>query len=95
MAKTKTKKICTCCLGIIGDSTRVKIIKNLKTGTFNASRIAEFFCLSQPTISHHLKALEKIGMIIPKKVGRETFYSLNKKYPCKKCQIFELPFKVK
>ncbi|MFH1401453.1 MAG: metalloregulator ArsR/SmtB family transcription factor [Parcubacteria group bacterium] len=87
------KKICTCCLRLIGDSTRVKIIRNLKKGSHNASKIAECFCLTQPTISHHLRALEKMGMISSKKIGRKIYYSLNKKYPCKNCQIFKIPFK--
>jgi ArsR family transcriptional regulator, arsenate/arsenite/antimonite-responsive transcriptional repressor len=77
----------------MGEGTRVKIISQLKKGSKNASKIAECFSLTQPTISHHLKALEKMGILYSKKTGRETFYSLNKKYPCKKCGIFELPFR--
>jgi DNA-binding transcriptional ArsR family regulator len=87
------KKICPSCLGLMGDGTRVKIITKLKKEPFNVKKIAECFCLKQPTITHHLKALEKMGILISKKIGRETFYSLNKKYPCKKCGIFDLPFK--
>jgi ArsR family transcriptional regulator, arsenate/arsenite/antimonite-responsive transcriptional repressor len=87
------KKLCPSCLGMIGDNTRVKIICNLKKGSHNATKIAECFCLTQPTISHHLRALEKMGMIFAKKNGRETYYSLNEKYPCKNCQIFAIPFK--
>ena len=88
------KKLCPSCLGLIGDNTRVKIIRNLKKGSHNVSKIAECFCLTQPTISHHLRALERMGMIFSKKIGRETYYSLNKKYPCKNCQIFKIPFKL-
>jgi ArsR family transcriptional regulator, arsenate/arsenite/antimonite-responsive transcriptional repressor len=77
----------------MGEGTRVKIISQLKKESKNASKIAECFSLTQPTISHHLKALEKMGILCSKKIGREKFYSLNKKYPCKKCGIFELPFK--
>lgn len=88
-----SKKVCPSCLGLIGEDTRVKIINKLKKEPLNVSKIAEFFCLTQPTITHHLKCLEKIGILRSKKIGREIFYSLNKKYPCKKCGIFELPFK--
>jgi ArsR family transcriptional regulator, arsenate/arsenite/antimonite-responsive transcriptional repressor len=77
----------------MGDGTRVRIISQLKKEPKNVSKIAECFSLTQPTISHHLKTLEKMGILCSKKVGRENFYSLNKKYPCKKCQIFEIPFK--
>jgi DNA-binding transcriptional ArsR family regulator len=86
-------KHCPSCLGVVGEGTRVKIICKLKKGSLNVSKIAECFCLTQPTITHHLKALEKMGVLKKKKTGREIIYSLNMKYPCKKCKIFEIPFK--
>ena len=85
--------MCPECLGLIGDGTRVKIISELKKKPLNVSKIADGFKLTQPTITHHLRALEKMGMITGKKSGREIFYSINKKYPCKSCGIFNLPFK--
>ncbi|MFH1036543.1 MAG: metalloregulator ArsR/SmtB family transcription factor [Patescibacteria group bacterium] len=91
--KCTTKKICPSCLSIVGENTRVKIIQKLMKKPYNVSDIAACFSLTQPTISHHLKSLEEIGMVFNKKVGREIYYSLNKKYPCKNCQIFKLPFK--
>jgi DNA-binding transcriptional ArsR family regulator len=91
----KAKKICPSCLGLVGEGTRTKIISQLKKKSWNVSEIAECFCLTQPTITHHLRMLEKMGMIVSKKKGREIYYSLNKKYPCKDCSIFLLPFKVK
>ncbi len=81
-------------MGLIGDATRMKIINQLKKKPQNVKKIAECFDLTQPTITHHLKALEKTGILISKKIGRETYYSLNKKYPCKDCGIFDLPFKI-
>jgi ArsR family transcriptional regulator, arsenate/arsenite/antimonite-responsive transcriptional repressor len=89
----KNDKKCPCCLQIIGEAVRAKIIGQLKKGSKNVSKISDCFCLTQPTITHHLRALEKMGVISGEKRGRETYYSLNKKYPCKKCGIFELPFK--
>jgi ArsR family transcriptional regulator, arsenate/arsenite/antimonite-responsive transcriptional repressor len=81
-----SKKICPNCR-LVGEKTRAKIIAQLKKKPKNASKIAECFSLSQPTISHHLKVLEKTGIILSKKIGRETYYSLNRKYPCSKCGI--------
>lgn len=81
-------------MGLIGENTRVEIIRQLKEKSRNVSAIADSFALTQPTISHHLRVLEKIGMIFSKKTGREIYYSLNKKYPCKNCLIFKLPFRV-
>lgn len=88
------KKICPECLRLIGDGTRVKIIKQLRKKPNNVSKIETSFSLTQPTISYHLKVLEKIGMVFSKKKGREIYYFLNKKYPCKNCLLFKIPFRV-
>ncbi|MDO8601202.1 MAG: metalloregulator ArsR/SmtB family transcription factor [bacterium] len=87
----KTKK-CPQCLKVISEGTRSKIIQQLKIRPNRAGKIESCFCLTQPTISYHLKTLEKTGIIFAKKKGREIYYYLNKKYPCKKCFIFEMPF---
>lgn len=88
------KKICPQCLRLIGEETRAKIIKYLKKKPTKAGKIGANFSLTQPTISHHLRILEKGGMLQSKQKGREIYYFLNKKYPCKKCLLFKLPLKV-
>ena len=88
------KKICPDCLRLVGDGTRVKIIQQLRKKPHNVSKIEANFSLTQPTISYHLRVLEKIGMVFSKKKGREIYYFLNKKYPCKNCLLFKIPFKV-
>lgn len=87
----KDKK-CPGCLSLLGDSTRNKIIGQLKKGPATVSQIAASFSLTQPTISHHLKILKSMGVVQDQKSGRQVCYCLNKKYPCKKCNIFKLPF---
>ena len=87
-----SKKSCPDCLKIISDNTRSKIIQQLKKGPNKAGKIEGYFCLTQPTISYHLKTLEKLGVVFSKKWGREIYYFLNKKYPCKKCLILKMPF---
>jgi len=87
------KKSCPSCLKIIGEGTRSKIIQYLKENPKKVGKIEDCFCLTQPTISYHLKRLEKLGVVSAKKKGREVYYYLNKKYPCKKCFILKIPFK--
>lgn len=87
------KKTCPHCLRIISEGTRSKIINQLKKKPNKAGSIEDYFSLTQPTISYHLKTLENLGIIFGRKKGREIFYYLNKKYPCKKCLIFKIPFK--
>jgi len=92
--KMLKKKTCPDCLKVISDNTRSKIIGQLKRGPNKAGKIEERFSLTQPTISYHLKSLAKLGIIFGKKKGREIYYFLNKKYPCKKCLILKMPFKI-
>lgn len=89
---TKIKK-CPDCLTLLGENTRNKIIQQLRKKPSRVSDIEANFSLTQPTISYHLKALKKLGMVLCKKQGREIYYFLNRKYPCKKCFLFKLPFK--
>ena len=92
-ARSKIKK-CPSCLTLLGENTRTKIIQQLKKRPSKVSDIAANFSLTQPTISYHLKTLKKIGMVLSKKRGRKVYYCLNRKYPCKKCNLFKLPFKI-
>lgn len=83
----KNKRVCPECLKVISEGTRAKIIQQLKKNSKKAGKIEACFSLTQPTISYHLNMLEKLGIVSSKKKGREVYYYLNKKYPCKKCFI--------
>ncbi|MFA4998931.1 MAG: winged helix-turn-helix domain-containing protein [Candidatus Paceibacterota bacterium] len=89
----KKKKTCHNCLQLIGDSTRSKIIKQLKKCPNNVKDIEKCLTLTQPTISYHLNILKKLGILTSKKKGREICYCINEKYPCKSCNILKIPFK--
>ncbi len=90
----KSKKICPVCFDLIGEDTRMKIINFLKKKPANAKEIGRNFSLTQPTISHHLKSLVETGLVLSQKKGRENYYSLNKKYTCKKCSLLKIPFRI-
>lgn len=64
----------------LGDETRLLItLKLFKKGEMSCKQVSESFKdLSQPTISHHFKVLEKAGIISVRKEGTSNFYSLNK-----------------
>lgn len=87
------KKRCPQCLRLIGEETRAKIIQQLRKKPNNVSNIEANFSLTQPTISYHLRVLEGAGVLLSKKQGREIYYFLNKKYPCKNCLLFKIPLK--
>ena len=65
-------------LYLLADSTRLRILKILKKGEKNVSKIVEALKLSQPTVSHHLKRLEEAGLVLKRQYKRWVFYQVNK-----------------
>ncbi len=90
----KVKKNCPRCFSIIKAPARTKIIQKLRKSPHNVKKILECFSLTQPTVSYHLKVLQEHGILYSKKQGREIYYFLNKKYPCKNCSLLNLPLKI-
>ena len=54
----------------LADPTRRAILARLAQGEATVNEIAQPFDLTQPAVSHHLKVLEKAGLIIR---SRNTF----------------------
>jgi DNA-binding transcriptional ArsR family regulator len=50
-------------LNALADPTRRRIVERLAGGTATVSELVEAFDLTQPTISSHLKVLERSGLI--------------------------------
>lgn len=67
-------------LKAISDKTRLETIELLaQDNELCACKILEKFAITQPTLSHHMKILEKSGLVTTKKVGKWIHYILNKK----------------
>lgn len=49
----------------------------LSNGELCACKILEEFQITQPTLSHDMKLLTDIDLVIPRKDGKWTHYSLN------------------
>ena len=61
----------------LGDGTRRQILSMLaKTGACSANELCEPFQSSQPTISKHLKVLEKAGLVHREVAGRTHRFEL-------------------
>ncbi len=65
-------------LYLLADRTRLRILKLLKKGEKNVSKIVESLKLSQPTVSHHLRKLEEAGLVLKRQYKRWVFYQVNK-----------------
>ena len=66
-------------LKALADETRLKIIDMLSDGELCACRILEYFEITQPTLSYHMKILCESGLVEGTRDGVWMRYSLNKK----------------
>jgi ArsR family transcriptional regulator, arsenate/arsenite/antimonite-responsive transcriptional repressor len=60
----------------LNDPTRRGILKLLRAGSRPAGEIAAAFHQSKPTISHHLKVLERAGLVRSERRGTSIVYAL-------------------
>lgn len=65
-------------LKVISDPKRLRIIDILSCDQLCACEILEKFNISQPTLSHDMRKLEEVGLVISWKEGKNTYYSLDK-----------------
>ncbi|MDO8573964.1 MAG: metalloregulator ArsR/SmtB family transcription factor [Candidatus Daviesbacteria bacterium] len=85
----KFKTGCHKCFSALSTEARVEIVKLLqKSPRLSVLEIVGHFSLTQPTISHHLKYLEKSGILISKKEGRRVYYCLSPLCGKNECKIF-------
>ena len=65
-------------LRAIADLNRLMIVDMLSGGELCACRILDRFQFTQPTLSHHMKILCDSSLVNARKVGKWTYYSLNR-----------------
>lgn len=86
----KLTSACSGCFAGLSCESRMEIITLLQNKKqMSVMDIAKHFKLTQPTVSHHLKFLEEVGLLTAKKTGRQVFYTLNPDCDNKDCHIFE------
>ncbi|EOC99693.1 ArsR/SmtB family transcription factor [Caldisalinibacter kiritimatiensis] len=61
----------------LADVNRLMILDMLSCGEMCACEIIEGLELTQPTISHHMKILQKAGLVKGRKEGKWMKYSIN------------------
>lgn len=59
------------------DENRIKILQLLTTGEKCACKLLEEINVTQPTLSHHMKILCDSGIVIGRKEGKWTHYSIS------------------
>lgn len=61
----------------LGDPNRLKIIQLLSDGEKCGCKLLEAFEITQPTLSHHMKILCDCGLVVSRKEGKWSHYSLS------------------
>ncbi|WP_163536973.1 metalloregulator ArsR/SmtB family transcription factor [Gracilibacillus sp. YIM 98692] len=64
-------------LKLLGDKTRLTMVKLLENQTCCVCEFVEIFQMSQPSISQHLRKLRDAGLIREERRSQWIFYSLN------------------
>ena len=59
------------------DENRIRILRMLKSGEKCACKILEELNITQPTLSHHMKILCDSGVVVGRKEGKWTHYSIS------------------
>ncbi|WP_077622915.1 ArsR/SmtB family transcription factor [Sediminibacillus massiliensis] len=65
-------------LKLLGDKTRLTMVKILDDSDCCVCEFVEIFQTSQPSISQHLRKLRDVGLVKEERKGQWIFYSINK-----------------
>jgi ArsR family transcriptional regulator len=59
------------------DESRLQIISLLRHGELCACKLSEALTIGQSTLSHHMKILLEAGIVLSRREGKWTHYTLN------------------
>ncbi|MFC3040837.1 ArsR/SmtB family transcription factor [Virgibacillus xinjiangensis] len=81
-------------LKLLGDKTRLTMMKILDSHDCCVCEFVEIFQVSQPSISQHLRKLRDVGLVKEERRGQWIFYSIRKEhdyYPFVRQVLEQLP----
>ncbi|MFC5591446.1 ArsR/SmtB family transcription factor [Sporosarcina soli] len=81
-------------LKLLGDQTRLTMMKLLQSHDCCVCEFVEIFNMSQPAISQHLRKLRDIELVTETRKGKWVFYSVNvdhEDYPFIQAILEQLP----
>lgn len=62
---------------VLGDPTRLRIVRALMAEELCVCDLATLLGLSQPTVSHSLRALRQLRLVRYRKVGKIAYYAID------------------
>ena len=74
MTREEVSQICKA----MSDANRLRVIEMLTTGEKCGCDLLDELQVTQPTLSHHMKTLCESGLVIPRKNGKWTCYTLDR-----------------
>lgn len=69
----------------LADETRQRILEILLEQEMCVSDIVEAFPVSQPTVSHHLDVLKRLGLVTSRREGKLVYYATNRQRVVRCC----------
>jgi DNA-binding transcriptional ArsR family regulator len=58
------------------DTSRVRILFALTTQEMNVNALAELVGISDSAVSHHLRSLRQMELVVARREGKEVFYRI-------------------
>jgi ArsR family transcriptional regulator len=59
------------------DTSRVKIMSALLGGEKNVSALAQLVGISESAVSHHMRGLRQMRLVVARKDGKEVYYRVD------------------
>ena len=59
------------------DTSRVRIMSALLSGEKNVGGLAELVGISESAVSHHMRGLRQMRLVVARKDGKEVFYRVD------------------
>ncbi len=84
------KELCPDCFKVVGERSRYNVVCILgkEQDGLTVTEITKKLSLTQPTISHHLNALQSVDAVTVTKNGTERIFKLNREAHCfEECKI--------
>lgn len=66
----------------LGDENRILILQLLSSGEKCACQLLKELQITQPTLSHHMKILCDSSLVVSRKEGKWSYYSISPKGAC-------------
>jgi DNA-binding transcriptional ArsR family regulator len=58
------------------DTSRVRIVSVLVKQKMNVGALAQVVGISESAVSHHLRSLRQMGLVVARRDGKEVYYSI-------------------